>query len=334
MMFRINGNRGFTLVEIFVTMAVVSVIMVAVISSFNVQQESQVKQQLISEVQQNARSAMYLLAWDVRMAGYALGEGKIQIPDNDASVYKYIKAIEIYDNERSYTDVPDGRRTDWVEILYADSTIKSNLIADMPDPSAIWKVDDTVGFEDCDIVIISDAEHSTLMEITQVIDGHALQHNKASCSGLNPDWTGAEFMANKGWGIGAEVHRLRYMTYAIQNENTANPWLGVDNNGKLGAAGSEYVFQRYVEDIEDLQAVYIFEDEDEASFYDDTDGDDTNDFDDIRAARITIVARTRAENKGFGYNKRPQIENGVAGSSDRYGRRILSLELKIRNIDL
>ncbi|MBW1814074.1 MAG: prepilin-type N-terminal cleavage/methylation domain-containing protein [Deltaproteobacteria bacterium] len=37
-------NRGFTLIEIMITMAVVSVIMVAVISAFDIQQKSQVKQ--------------------------------------------------------------------------------------------------------------------------------------------------------------------------------------------------------------------------------------------------------------------------------------------------
>jgi hypothetical protein len=268
---------------------------------------------------------MYLLAWDVRMAGYALGEGKIQIPDNDADTYTYIKAIEIYPNESA-----PGRDTDIVEILYADSKTKSNLIADMPDPSAVWKVDDTTGFNDCDIVIISDAEHSALMEITHVMDGHALQHNKAACSGLNPDWTGAQFKDNKGWSVGAEVHKLRYLTYSIRGEDSNHPWLGVDSNGKLGG----YNYERFVEDIEDLQAVYIFEDEGEANVYNDADMDDTNDFDDIRAVRITIVARTRVQNEGFKDGRKPALEGNPAGPRDWYGRRVLSLELKVRNIDL
>jgi prepilin-type N-terminal cleavage/methylation domain-containing protein len=320
-----KNKKGFTLIELLITMGVVSIIMMAVVAAFDVQQKSQVKQQLISEVQQNTRAAMYLLAWDVRMAGYALGEGKIQIPDNDADTMVYIKAIEIYPNETDPT-----RNTDIIEILYADSTTKSNLISNMPDPSAVWKVDDTAGFNDCDIVIISDSEHSTLMEITQVMDGHALQHNKASCSGLNPDWTGVQFKNNEGFGIGAEVHKLRYLTYAVKDEKSNHPWLGIDNNGSLGG----YNFVSFVEDIEDLQAVYIFEDEDEANIYNDADMDNTNDFDDIRAVRITIVARSRVQNVGFKGGKKPALEGNPAGPSDSYGRRVLSLELKIRNIAL
>jgi prepilin-type N-terminal cleavage/methylation domain-containing protein len=319
MTFCVKNKKGFTLVELMITMAVVGIIMAAVVAAFDVQQKSQVKQQLISEVQQNARAAMYLLAWDVRMAGYALGEGKISIPVDDGTDWYYIKAIEL---------IPNGN-TDMIEILYADSKAKSNLEADMPGPSAEWKVDDTAGFNDCDLVIISDVEHSAVMEITHVQDGHKLQHNPADCSGLNPVG-GTTWKDNKPFSAGAQVHKLRYMTYAIQDAGSAHPWLGLDRNGALGG----YSFVPFVDDIEDLQAVYIFEDEGEANNYNDTDMDDTNDFDDIRAVRITIVARTRVQNEGFKGGRKPAIEGNPAGPKDWYGRRVLSLELKIRNIDM
>jgi len=329
MAFCVKNKKGFTLIEILITMAVVSIIMVAVVAAFDVQQKSQVKQQLISEVQQNARAAMYLLAWDVRMAGYALGEGKIQIPDNDSETMRYIKAIEIYPNEAT------GKKTDIVEILYADSTTKASITDGMPVPSSNFKVDDTTGFDICDLIIVSDSVQSTILEVTHIQSDKMIQHNPSSCSGeinqsLGWDVTNDKFKHAGGFGPGAEIHKLRYLAYSVQDEDSAHPWLGKDKNGDLDG----YNYERFVDDIEDLQAVYIFEDEDEASIYNDADMDDTNDFDDIRAVRITIVARTRVEHKGFKGSRKPALEGNSAGPVDWYGRRVLSLELKIRNIAL
>jgi len=323
MAFSVKNKKGFTLVELIITMAVVGIIMAAVIAAFNVQQESQVKQQLISEVQQNARAAMYLLAWDVRMAGYALGEGEISVPRDDGVSWYVIKAINILANP------DDGGATDMIEILYADSRVKATLTAGMPLASSEWKVDDTTGFVDCDLMIISDVNHSAVLELTHVQDGHALQHNPSACTGLNPV-AGTSWKDSEPFGVGAEVHKLRYLAYAIQDADTDHPWLGIDKNGSMGG----YTFERFVDDIEDLQAVYIFEDGDEASVYNDTDADTTNDYNDIRAARVTIVARTRVQNKGFKDGRKPAIEGNPAGPPDWYGRRVLSLELKIRNIAL
>lgn len=63
-------ENGFTLLELVVTLAISSAIMVAVYSSYIVQQKSYTAQEDVAEMQQNIRAAFLLLENDLRMAGY------------------------------------------------------------------------------------------------------------------------------------------------------------------------------------------------------------------------------------------------------------------------
>ncbi|MDA3789559.1 MAG: prepilin-type N-terminal cleavage/methylation domain-containing protein [Desulfobacula sp.] len=66
----INNNKGFTLVELLVAMAITVIISAAAISSFSGQQEDQLSQQQIVEMQQSMRGGLYITTLEIRMAGY------------------------------------------------------------------------------------------------------------------------------------------------------------------------------------------------------------------------------------------------------------------------
>lgn len=63
-------RNGFTLVELLIAMAISGVIMTGVYSAFKTQQDSYLAQDQVAEMQQNIRAGFYLMASDVRMAGY------------------------------------------------------------------------------------------------------------------------------------------------------------------------------------------------------------------------------------------------------------------------
>ena len=65
-----RNNLGFTLIELMIAMVIAGIVAAAIMMAFDSQQKTQVNQQLVVEMQQDARAALYLMQQDIRMAGY------------------------------------------------------------------------------------------------------------------------------------------------------------------------------------------------------------------------------------------------------------------------
>jgi len=63
-------QHGFTLVELIVAMAMTGIVMAAVFTTYKSQQDSYVDQEQVAEMQQNLRASLYMMARDIRMAGF------------------------------------------------------------------------------------------------------------------------------------------------------------------------------------------------------------------------------------------------------------------------
>lgn len=66
----LKQQKGFTLIELMISMAVGGIVMAAVMTSFFSQHETYLAQDEVVEMQQNARIAMDMLAHDIRTIGY------------------------------------------------------------------------------------------------------------------------------------------------------------------------------------------------------------------------------------------------------------------------
>jgi len=64
------GNKGFTLIELMVAMALVGIVIAGILSSYTGQQETQLSQKQVVEMQQHIRAGIYIMAREIRMAGY------------------------------------------------------------------------------------------------------------------------------------------------------------------------------------------------------------------------------------------------------------------------
>ncbi len=65
-----KNSKGFTLVELLVSMAIAGLVAGAMFASYRSQQDSYVAQQEISSMQQNLRAALFFMERDIRLAGY------------------------------------------------------------------------------------------------------------------------------------------------------------------------------------------------------------------------------------------------------------------------
>jgi type IV pilus assembly protein PilW len=66
------NRKGFTLIELMIAMAVASIVMAVIYSVHRSQTEAHRTQQLVVQMQQNVRAALYLLERELRMAGYSI----------------------------------------------------------------------------------------------------------------------------------------------------------------------------------------------------------------------------------------------------------------------
>ena len=65
-----NSSKGFTLIELMVALAVTSILLAGIYTTYITQLKSHLTQQLIVEMQQNLRAAMFIIERDIRMAGH------------------------------------------------------------------------------------------------------------------------------------------------------------------------------------------------------------------------------------------------------------------------
>ena len=65
-----DSDGGFTLVEVLIAMLLSGIVLTSIYSAFQSQQNSYVAQEQISEMQQNVRIGLDMLARDIRLAGY------------------------------------------------------------------------------------------------------------------------------------------------------------------------------------------------------------------------------------------------------------------------
>jgi len=70
MIHRVSDKRGFSLVEMMTALAIVSIVMVGIYTMYFTQTQSHATQQVVVDMQQGIRLAMYLIEKEIRMAGY------------------------------------------------------------------------------------------------------------------------------------------------------------------------------------------------------------------------------------------------------------------------
>ncbi|MCP4717317.1 MAG: prepilin-type N-terminal cleavage/methylation domain-containing protein [Deltaproteobacteria bacterium] len=221
----IHPTSGFTLVEMMISIVIVGVLTGAIYETYENQQRAYLRQELRSDMHQNARTGLYFLKKDIRMAGYD--------PTEDAQASILVAAIADLEFEVDADGsgvIGDGSR-EWVQYALtednngdgmADSfpcrlgrAYKSNAGSSGLQPVADYAealefcyiLDDGTATTSADEPErIRSVYVSVLMRTAVTVKGHRnanVQYRPASCDlVLTPDWTtdGSSSRPQSHWG--------------------------------------------------------------------------------------------------------------------------------------
>lgn len=291
-------ERGFTLVELLVAIAAGALLISAVYNLFIVQNKTYADQNTVADIQQNVRSAMSILASEMRQAGYGFS------------------IIGTYTSESGtvYAVTPSNSSTapDEITIRYGVNPDPNNpdtqvtLSAAMTDSvSSALEVSNTTGFATGDSVIISDGQNAACLVLNGNPSGNTLPYSP----------TASNIFPSGGFPAGSAVYKLRTVGFRVNNNVLQ---MNVDNGG----------WQDLVNHIEDLQFAYRGTSTPSGTWLDNPSPVNQTTLNNIQ---VFILARAEAADPHFN-GQRPALRDHAAGAADHFRRRLLSSTLRMRNL--
>jgi prepilin-type N-terminal cleavage/methylation domain-containing protein len=164
------NQRGLTLIELMVALAIAFIVIGAVYQAITSQQRSYTIQDQVAEAQQNARVALNILMRDLRMAGHGKAEGSVKIrgewynhsidvendPEHDGS--SIITLVGCFGSPKGYLT----RTTDEGETQISVRSTGNEL-------SQIFKPE--LGIDDKDHIFIGGMERLRVTDAPESVDG-------------------------------------------------------------------------------------------------------------------------------------------------------------------
>ena len=333
----VSRERGFTIVELLVAMAVASVVAMSGFALFSQSNWSYQVQENVGEAQQNARVAMDRIVRDIRTAGFGL-------PEPPYDILGFDSPITVEDNVNETGTMPDTDKITILGIGYEagvlvggtsenkktyDYICYSSTVSSGEKILTANKVLASRKYVSIDGIFF--AELDTIKTSENCASGAGVKLHLGSPSKLKGD-------LNSG-----TVYIIQAVEYSIATNLTgcsvANPCLVSKDFSDLRGGGRQLL----AENIEDVQFAYgldaggdgvLDSATDCASGTSVTPGFECGDPDhesNIRAVRLTLSARTRHKDPKGATFTRPEIENHDESDADNYRRRTLTKIVKLRN---
>ncbi len=346
-------RAGFTLIEVMVSIAIASVVVVGLYSLFTMQSRQFVFQDLQMEMHQNQRFAADVISRSVRMAGFG----------TNGRVVGYLGSSSDVDNDlpvvTSYDSWSGGGGTDAITVVYGDPSLVMNT-----EISTTTNCEGTaIDFNPNMLDYSSKLGEFTTNEMLLCFDYAAMDGMESYLWVLSAEPTGSgqipvhdatsyldyQAVCPAGENISPAImcSKAQVLTFYIDNSDST-PGPGSANRPVLmmdmDLDWPEADDIPLVEDIEDLQFEYCLEDADGDGALDDcTDPsaswvDSITDAqgDDVQMVRIHLLVRSSRTDPNDTYSgTRPALANHSAAiTDDNYYRQVMMTEVTVRNLRL
>lgn len=320
-----SHQSGMTLVELMVALAISLILIAGVIQLFVSSKQTYRVTENASLVQESGRFAMYFLTQDIRMGDYWGCRGsQITIDNNlnaDANFDTFSNAVTGVDNDATVNNIING--TDSITIK---STAGNNAyLLDIPaSTSADLKVTDDSLLQKFDIVLLSDCIDGDIFQITNdpSVGGAIGRDNIVHNTGLGTPGN-SEKELRKVYGANAQIFKLNFSTYSIQNGANGKPSLFRSVNGVAA--------QELVENIENMQILYGEDtDSDGSPNYYKPAGSAGLNMLNVVAVRISIVAVSVDDNVSAQASTYKIFDSNITPTDKRI-RRVFTSTIVVRN---
>jgi prepilin-type N-terminal cleavage/methylation domain-containing protein len=323
-----RAERGFTLIELMVSLLVLSLVVTATMVIGSTLMAGYRHQRRMVLAERAARGSIDVLADAVRNASAGVPSGNLEDAANCAT-YHGLRVT-------NHSDAPDE-----LELIYASGGVVSSLRQTFVATSTELRIADATGLRVGDRVLVTDFDRGHLVEIEGIADAGSewslrIGAPLTRCPGVT--------FPSSGYPSGSLVVRAASARFFIDTSEATGgvPTLMIDPDGP-----GPFEAEPIAEGVEDLQiAVGVDVDEDGSVLEDGSNTDEwfynvagDGDPPDVvtrppRALRLTVVARTVREESSQLIGERPAAEDRPsAAGRDPYLRRVLSTTVEIRNLE-
>lgn len=329
--FFLKDDRGFSLVELLIAMALTGLVAMAAYTVFSTSNWSYMVQDQVSEAQQNVRVAMDRMTSDIRLAGFGLPDPPFSFDFGGGNAFN-----------APITFANSSTGADTITILgigHEAGVLRKGTNTDCNDSDkeylCICRTSaDCPGESDKPDSFFNNASPPEFLTTRRFISLDGIKyielssdpaHHTRTTGGSSPVTKmklSSSFFLDRDYADNTPVYIIQAVQYSIQTDANGDPFLASRDFTQLRGPGD----QTLAENIEDIQFAYCLKGS--PSFVNWASLSSTE----MVAIRANVIGRTRKPDpKGASGFSRPGMEDRGAGGIDGYRRRVLTNVIKIRN---
>lgn len=341
---RLHPERGVTLVELTIAMALSTLVVMGAFHMHSTFQYSLHRQDEITRIQETMKVTRRILERRLRAAGAGMaGSTYVQCGG------EHLVGPFMLHNRNTFgqTDTTNGGADtdpDWIEIMGSDRSQNGILTSSKPINSVVARVSNASAFKAGGLFGIKGPNGMCIFMVSSV-KNNKFQYYTGNdplrkCYNPNAQRKACEqrVLGQHQVPAGSEIINLSSGTFALRIDNSqpARPVLMMAS-GVAGGDPARYTWQPLAENVEDLQVGVSLDTSNPA----DSTGDlwvnsrdlTSTELASVRAVRLSLVFRSASEMPGWNAGRRPALEDRAASTPrDGYLRRVLTTTIALRNM--